>query len=826
MTLADILVGAITRRPLHDGWRVHAVAGPIPAPLRNAVVPAAVPGVVHLDLLAAGLIPDPYLDENESSLSWIGLLDWTYQLTFEVGAQKLESSQRHDLVFEGLDTVASVRLNDVLILDAQNQHRTHRVDVGSILRVGGNDLDVAFRSPVAHANAQSLAQGARPSTYPSPFEAIRKSACSFGWDWGIATCASGIWRPVHLESWSHARLSDVRVVAAPDGRGGIVTVDVEVERALGAEVEVEVEVAGVRTTHAIDPGERAARVLVRCEEIERWWPAGHGDQPLYDVAVRLRSIGGVLYDEVSRRVGFRTVRWDSVADDDGTSFQLVVNDREVFVKGVNWIPDDAFPSRVGRERYAQRLAQARRANVNLIRVWGGGIYESDDFYELCDELGLLTWQDFLFACAAYSEDPVMAAEVEAEARQNVARISHHASLVLLAGNNENLWGYEDWNWKQLLDGKSWGAGYYYELLPAVVSAIAPHVTYIPGSPFSPGAHHPNSESHGTTHLWEQWNRQDWTTYRDHVPRFVAEFGWQGPPTWSTLVRAIHDDPLTPKSAGMIAHQKAEDGNLKLTAGLVPHFPVPDDMEDWHWAMQLNQANAVRCALEWFRSHAPRTAGAVVWQLNDCWPVTSWAAIDGDGREKPLYHALQRAFAAKMVTIEPQDAGLVAALCNDTDIDWTGRVVFERHGYDGSLKAVSAVNAHVGARSVLRVDVPEDVAEPGSAADELITATALDARAEWFFVEPRDSHLAPEEVDVQVERDDEAFRVTVTARTLVRDMTLLVDKIAPEAQVDSGLATLLPGETTTFRVTGVDALDVAAVSDPRVLRTGNQLITVL
>ena len=303
----------------------------------------------------------------------------------------------------------------------------------------------------------------------------------------------------------------------------------------------------------------------------------------------------------------------------------------VFVKGANWIPDDAFPSRIDRDRYARRLDQAVAANLNLIRVWGGGIYESDDFYELCDERGLLTWQDFLFACAAYAEEEPLRGEVEAEARENIVRLAHHPSLVLFTGNNENLWGREDWGWELALDGKTWGAYYYYELFPALISELAPHVPYAPGSPFSPGGQHPNDEQHGTMHIWDLWNEKDWPHYRDYRPRFVSEFGWQGPPTWSTLTRSISDDPLTPESPGMIVHQKAIEGNVKLTNGLLPHYRLPEDMETWHWAMQLNQANAITAALEHFRSHMPHTMGAVVWQLNDCWPVTSWAAIDGDGR---------------------------------------------------------------------------------------------------------------------------------------------------------------------------------------------------
>lgn len=816
------------RRPLHEGWSVRAQAGP--SPLGEVTVPAAVPGVIHTDLLAAGLIPDPYLDDNESALAWIGLVDWTYRTTFETDAAQL-SAAAHHLVFEGIDTVATVSLNGTVLGEVANQHRTHRYDVTALLREGANELVVALRSPVKYANSVSLDVGPRPRPYPMPYEAIRKSACNFGWDWGIATYTSGIWRPVNLESWSVARLDDVRVVAAPDGDGGEVRVDVELDRTADEALALEVEVAGEIARVEIAEGERAAQASVRLGRVDRWWPVGHGDQPLYDVTVRLTGEGGVL-DSASRRVGFRTLEWNTTPDADGTPFQLVVNGRPIFVKGVNWIPDDALPSRVDRARYERRLRQAVGAGLNLIRVWGGGIYEDDDFYELCDELGLLTWQDFLFACAAYPEEQPLRGEIEVEARQNIARIAHHASLALLTGNNENLWGFEDWDWQRRLDGRTWGAYYYYELFPALIAELAPHVPYAPGSPFSPGmawdgaaqtGPHPNDERHGTMHLWEQWNREDWTTYRNTIPRFVAEFGWQGPPSWTTLTRSISDDPLTPESPGMIVHQKAMEGNSKLETGLLPHYRVPVDMETWHWAMQLNQANAVGAALDWFRSHAPRTSGAVVWQLNDCWPVTSWAAIDGDGREKPLLYALRNSFAPRRVVIQPYAEGLVTVLDNDTDDDWSGELVLSRRTFDGSERATARVDVRVPARGSLHLPLEASITGVQDAAAELIVAELQGERGVWFFVEPRDSDLPDARFSVAIEGD----AVIVTAGTLVRDLTLLIDKVAPEnaeASVDRGLVTLLPGESARFVVTGAAPLTVEALTAPGVLRSGNELVT--
>ncbi len=831
----------MTARELHAGWTVRAAGGPVPealvdARLADAGVPAVVPGVVHQALLDAGLIPDPYLDDNESALAWIGLVDWEYALRLEATDAEL-AADRLELAFDGLDTVATVTLDGRVLGETANQHRRYRFDVTGLVRAGGSELRIRFRSPVRYANEQSLALGPRPRPYPMPFEAIRKSACNFGWDWGIATFTSGIWRSVRLEAWSTARIADARVAAAAVGDGGVVTAEVSVARVAGADaaLELELEVAlpdgGVAVAReAIAPGATEASPRVELDAVERWWPAGHGAQPLYDVAVRLRRADGgeplELLDETSRRVGFRTLRWDTEPDADGRPFQLVVNERPIWVKGVNWIPDDALFPRVDRARYERRLRQAAAAGVNLVRVWGGGIYEDDAFFDLADELGLLTWQDFLFACAAYPEEEPIRSEVEAEARDNVARIAHHASLALFTGNNENLWGRVDWGWETRLDGATWGELYYYDVLPAVVAELAPHVPYAPGSPFSPDRdRHPNDETSGSTHLWEQWNRRGWETYREHTPRFVAEFGWQGPPAWTTLTRALSDDPLTPESPGMLVHQKAIEGNQKLVDGLLPHYRVPRDMETWHWAMQLNQANAVGFALDHFRSHAPRTSGAVVWQLNDCWPVTSWAAIDGDGREKPLYFALKNAFAPRVVTIQPRGAVLAAVLGNDTADAWEGSLVIARRGYDGAALAEETVAVSVAPWSSATVAIPDAVTAFGDPASEVLVASLDGVRGLSFGARPRESALpaARFEVSTASGSDPDELLVTVTAGVLLRDVTLLVDKVHPGATVDSGLVTLLPGEAHTFRVRGAGAAAASAFGDPRVLRTGNELV---
>lgn len=574
--------------------------------------------------------------------------------------------ERVELVFAGLDTVAQVRLDDHLLGTPSNMHRTHRYDVTDLLgdegaataRVpGGHDLVVDLTAPLDAAEAMSQAQGPRVHTNEHPFNAVRKMACNFGWDWGPDLVTAGIWRPVLVERWHTARLGSVRPLATVDGTTGRVEVHVEVARPAGEGATLSLAASltapdGTPYLASVVVGSTGSDVVVALDvpQVALWWPRGYGDQPLYDLVVSLSSLSsldtpdtpdtpdtldpeGHELDRWQGRTGFRTVTLDTEPDEHGTPFVLSVNHHPVLVKGANWIPDDAFPHRVDHARYATRIVDAVEAGMNLLRVWGGGIYESDDFYDLCDEQGVLVWQDFLFACAAYAEEPPLRGEVVAEATEAVTRLSPHPSLVVWNGNNENLWGHEDWGWAAQLGDLTWGRGYYLEVLPELLARLDPTRPYSPGSPWSfDEQRHPNDPAHGTTHLWDVWNTLDHTHYRDSVPRFVSEFGYQGPPTWATLTQAVHDRPLTPTSPAMSSHQKAIGGDDKLNRGIAPHLhrPPDDRFDDWHWAMQVQQARAVRFGLEHLRSWHPVCSGAIVWQLNDCWPVTSWAAVDGDG----------------------------------------------------------------------------------------------------------------------------------------------------------------------------------------------------
>ncbi|MEV7886588.1 glycoside hydrolase family 2 protein [Streptomyces sp. NPDC002817] len=765
--------------PLGEGWILRH---------EGSELPAAVPGCVHTDLLAAGVIPDPFLGRNETEVAWVGRREWTYETELRAGSGH-SAHEQTDLVFEGLDTAAEVRLDGRLLGRTRNMHRSYRFDVTGL----EGRLSVRFASAYAEAEAVRGKLGERPAAYHEPFQYIRKMACSFGWDWGPTLVTAGIWRPARLEHWSTARIARVRPLVTVDvERGmGVVELAVEVERTrVEAPLDVQATVDGARVRASLDGASGAVRLEV--PDVRLWWPRGYGEQPLYDVELTLLHGDDVL-DVWRRRVGFRTVELDRSADEHGTGFTFVVNGERLFARGVNWIPDDVFPSRITRERYRERLAQAAGAGVDLVRIWGGGIYESSEFYDACDELGLLVWQDFPFACAAYPEEQPLRGEVEAEARENVVRLMPHPSLVLWNGNNENLWGFRDWGWEERLAGDSWGEGYYLGVLPRVVAELDPTRPYTAGSPWSGSwERHPNDPAHGTHHSWEVWNREDYAEYRREVPRFMAEFGWQAPPAYATLRRALPGEALVPDSPGMLHHQKADDGNGKLRRGLERHFAFPEgDFDRWHYLTQVNQARAVATGIEHWRSHWPVCAGTVVWQLNDCWPVTSWAAIDGDGREKPLYHELRRLYADRLLTVQ----GRAVAAVNQGPRAWAGAMRLRRMSVEGAVIGEASAEFTADARTVALVDLPGELEPVG--AKEFLVADADGLRALHFPAPDREIPYPRPDFDVSVAPGS----VTVTARSLVRDLLLQADRLDPEARADRGLVTLLPGEQVTIGVSG-------------------------
>jgi len=838
------------RTTLDGTWTLEAVHGPAEA--STGRIAATVPGCAHTDLLRAGLIPHPFDGDNEAATQWIGDTVWRYRRTFEWAAPDAE---RHDLVADGLDTLATIELNGIVVGATRNQHRSYRFPVGHLLRPGTNELVVTFDAPVPAAERESALHGGElPHVNHHPYNALRKNASNFGWDWGIDVATSGIWKSIGIESWSGVRIASVRPLVDLDGADGVLTAHVEVEHAGstgafsqaigGAPVtstggdgttglEARITVAPHRAS-ATSPGsgteppvrivgsrpvvDGTATVRVVVPDVAVWWPRGEGDQPLHDVRV---EVGDAVW---TGRVGFRTVTLDTAADADGAPFLLRVNGRPVLVRGANWIPDHAFLTEMTPERYADRIDDAVQANVNLLRIWGGGVYESADLYDRCDELGVLVWQDFLFACAAYAEEPWLADEVEAEAREAVTRLSPHPSLVVWNGNNENLVAYAEWGWRPSLVGRTWGNGYYRSLLPAIVAELDPTRPYTPGSPFSFDEYlTPNDERNGSVHIWDVWNRLDYRAYADWDPRFVAEFGFQGPPAWSTLTAVVHDEPLDPDGHEMLVHQKADQGNRKLADGMRGHLPKPASIEDWHWSAQLNQAHAIRFGMEWFRSRTPHNTGTIVWQLNDDWPVVSWSLVDHAGIRKPVWYAVRHAYQPVLLTVQPGNgSGLDLVLVNASGARAEDTVTVERVGFDGSVLAAGSFDVGAAPADAARVALPVSLAVPEDPATEVLVVSGPLGRTVHDFAEVVDQRLTPAPLTVSATATEDGARVTVTATSYARDVSVFPDRVDPAARVDDGLVSLLPGESVTFTVTGAPGVDTVALGSPLVLRHAGDL----
>lgn len=780
--------------PINSGWSLRAISGPVPPELSSqldAGIPASVPGDAHTALLDARLIPDPSEADNEHALSWIGRCDWEYARTLtRVGTE----ADRAELVFHGVDTVATLFVDGEALASSRNMHRTWRVDLPSA-RDSDVHLTLRLESPVIAAERERDRLGGLPSAFSPLVPFLRKKACDFGWDWGPALTGAGIWRDVELSCWSIARLAAVRPSARVIGTSGVVDLDVEVDHDGGTHDLVLEAIIGGRTHRRHVPaGTRRVRFGIEVPSPELWWPAGLGRQRLYDLTVQLRTDDRLL-DEITQRIGFRTVLVEEAPDEEGgESFGISVNGVDLFVRGFNWIPDDTSIARVTPGDYRRGITDALAMGANLIRVWGGGVFESSEFYRQCDEAGMLVWQDFLFACAAYPEDEPFPSEIAAEVRDNVTRLMHHPSLALWNANNENLWFWFLHDWEAQLAGAAWGERYYMTLLPEVIADLDPWRHYLVGSPSSGGRwREPNDPSAGVVHCWLAG---DYRGYDDIAPRFVAEFGCQGPPGRSTFDAVVHDEHPAPFSAGTVQRQKAVGGTERINDVLDAHFGVPTDFEEWYWLAQLNQARAVRYGIERFRALAPYCRGTIVWQLNDCWPALSWSAVDSQGVWKPVAYAIRAAYADHLVTLR-LDGGVPALFaCNATAEAWLARITVSRWAGNEAL-ASSELSVLVPAGESVAAPLPETLSR--LATGELLVATTEGSRSVLLGGVEKDLPNAAVEYAVEVESSSSEAIVTVTAGSVVRDLTLAADEIDPQAWSDANLVTMLPGERATWRV---------------------------
>jgi beta-mannosidase len=627
----------IIRHPLPTAWKFRRTD-------QRIWKPARVPGCVHADLRRAQLIPDPFWADNERRLHWIEESDWVYRCEFD--AKKGLLARGHvELMAEGLDTFAVLKLNGKEIGRNENMFIARRFDVKRLLRPGKNLLEILFQSPIAKIAALKQPDDLREWCDPvGGASLVRKEQCSFGWDWGPRLPSSGVWLPIYLEGWDANRIESVRVVQTHGRKDGSVLLTFHPALAAKAKASFRGRISFRGKKVAVFDGLEAV-----IDQPRLWWPNGHGAQPLYDVELELLDAAGQVRDVWRKRIGLRTILLDCHPDKFGESFQFVVNGRPIFAKGANWIPAHSFVTEVDRAFYDDLLTSAVEANMNMLRVWGGGIYEKEEFYDLCDEKGLLVWQDFMFACALYRGTPDFLASITREAHHQVRRLAHRACLALWCGNNE----LEQMPQEIVKTAKRKRAydAIFYDLLPKEVAAWDGVTAYWPSSPHNPDGYEKgfNQEDRGDAHFWDVWHgRKPVKTYETKLFRFCSEFGMQSynsPEVAATYCRPGNWNVFGPE---MENHQKNGAGNLIIFDYLSRLYRFPKDYPSLAYLSQLNQAWCMKVGIEHFRRTMPRTMGALYWQLNDCWPVASWSSIEFGGRWKALHYAARRFFAPALV----------------------------------------------------------------------------------------------------------------------------------------------------------------------------------
>ena len=796
---------AVRKIPLHAGWRFRQVG-------KAEWHPATVPGCVHTDLLDNRLIEDPFYRDNEPKLQWIGKTDWEYQLSFTVGSDVL-ARRRLELVFGGLDTYANVTLNGRPLLDADNMFRTWRVDVKSFLKPGANTLHVRFRSavnevlPVMQRLGYELPAVNDQGEKTSPH--TRKAPYHYGWDWGPRFVTSGIWQPLALEAWDDARLSDLRITQNQLTRESAqLTADVEVVSAGNSDAVLVVEDAAnrkvsARQTVTLSEGVNRFALKLAVPDPSLWWPNGLGPQTLYTLRARL-LIRNKQADETSTRVGLRTLELRQQPDKAGKSFMFVVNGVPVFAKGGNWIPADSFPTRITRERYRHLLQSARDANMNMLRVWGGGIYERDEFYELCDELGLMVWQDFMFACSMYPGDQNFLEGVRAEATDQVRRLRNHPSIVLWCGNNEVETAWMHWGWKDRLPAKLWDdyKKLFHGVLPEVVAEHDPSRPYWPSSPSSNLEDDADSQRMGDVHYWQVWHAsKPFDEYEKQFPRFMSEYGFQSFPLIESVRAYTRPSDHDIESPVMLAHQKHPRGNQLVREYMLREYPQPKDFESFLYVSQILQAEGIRVGTEHMRRIMPHNMGALYWQVNDCWPVASWSGIDYFGRWKAMHFYARRFFNDLLLSPHEEDGQLKFYVVSDRTtraraelrvrlLDFDGRVLKETRTEIEAAPLASKPYQSLARAELLRGHDPARVFLHA----ELLIGGGAYSKNSVFFKPFKELALAPAKVTATTTAGVGRGDVIVTLKTdrLARGVHLSAEGL--EGTFSENFFDMMPGDT--------------------------------
>ncbi|MCT3975619.1 glycoside hydrolase family 2 protein [Elizabethkingia anophelis] len=749
---------------------------------------ASVPGTVHTDLMANNKIPDPYLDENEKKVQWVETEDWDYQTTFKVSDAELKNDQA-ELIFDGLDTFAEIYLNGKPLQQTNNMFRQWIIPVKNILVKGDNVLQIKFKSSVNVGN--KMAEKVPFKLPESPRSMVRKAQYQFGWDWGPRLVTAGIWKDVKLNFWNNAKISNIQLEQKSlTIAKGQLSFNIEVVADKSGNYQVAVNNQAPKA-FILQKGMNKISVPYEVTNPKLWQPNGWGKPELYGFKVTLTQQSKKL-DEESLRHGFRTVKLVQEKDTKGKSFYFLVNGKPLYAKGTNWIPSDSFLPRITKQKYYKLIQDAKDANMNMIRIWGGGTYEDEAFYKACDENGILVWQDFMFAGSFYPSDEAFVENVKEEVKYQVRRLQNHPSIALWCGNNEVdeaivNWGYQKQFKYTREDSLQVWKDYrkvFHEAIPqALKETLTPDKNiYWPSSP-SIGWGHKESLTEGDSHYWGVWwGEQPFEMYEEKVPRFASEYGVQGMPSMEAVKSMFSGKAdLNLQNPVIKAHEKHARGWQIIDGYMTRYYTLQTDLVQYNYLSQLLQARAMQVAIEAHRRAMPYNMGSLYWQINDCWPVVSWSSIDYLGNWKAAHYQAKRSFEQQLIAVENKDGVLKTRVINDGLKDFksvrlsvsiqklNGEVVEKFDETDQKLNANSIVEySPLKIADIVAKELQDQVVMHYTLKDEKNNVLA---ESNFYLVYPKDLKLTKPNLLV---KKISATEIEVSTDVLAKDVYLIGD----------------------------------------------------
>jgi beta-mannosidase len=749
-------------------------------------LPAIVPGCVHTDLLNAQLIDDPFYGSNEKALQWISGEDWIYRTTFEINDHEL-GYQQIELVFEGLDTHASVKLNGIEILTTDNMFRTWDVDVKRYLKSGENSLEIYFHS----AEKFNQKQAAKlPYTLPEDERVhSRKAPYQFGWDWAPRFITAGVWRPVYLRMWNNARITNVFIFTSKINKD-LASITTRVTIAANQPATASLGITSPENAFGIitrnielTSGQNTVNIDFEIENPILWWANGMGAAHLYNIHTELNTSYGSHHSIV--RFGLRNIELVQQEDESGRSFEFHLNGVPVFAKGANIVPMDSFPTRLKQIDYERIVVDAVKANFNMLRVWGGGYYKDKTFYDLCDEHGIMVWQDFMFACAMYPGGDDFINTVREEIKNNVRELRNHPSIALWCGNNEISNGWADWNWptrfNYLPDHASevWQnyEKIFEKLIPEVLSVEDPSRPYWPSSPLY-GWGHDEATRIGDNHYWGVWwGMEPFVKYREKVSRFMSEFGFQSFPSWETVKSFSMEEDRYLFSDVMRSHQKHPTGNETIDKYMKSWYPEPKDFESLVYLSQVLQAEGMIIGINAHRRSMPYCMGTLYWQYNDCWPVASWSSVDYYGNWKALHYYARKAYSNICLIPETENNRFRLYLVSDLTQNTQALLTIQLFAFNGNLKHEQNKEVIIATNSQLVIDLPESEMLKGQSGESSVMIVTLTqdgktiASNHHYFEIPKKLKMEKPLITFETKKVTEGYKVQLNTNTLARNVFL-------------------------------------------------------